>query len=379
MFAALPKELPRLISVGRLDLDSEGLLLLTNDGALARRLELPATGWVRRYKVRVHGEVDPARLAALAKGVRIDGVAYGPIRAELERAQGSNAWIAMALSEGKNREVRRVLEHLGPAGHAADPAFLRPVPARPSRARVDRRSAAQGARRAARSRDASLGRACGSSAVGIAAAASRRRSETRSGRPATEPARRCSTSCRTAASPRAACPFADAAVLDAFAGTGALGLEALSRGAAEAFFIERDREALAVLRRNIEILGETARSRIVAGRRHPPTARCGRLRARLSRPALRKPARRAGIGGSGRFRLAHRRRARRGRNRRPRGGAAAGRVCAARRTRLRRGAPHISVPGGRAHSTSWVWVTSATSRPSGVETRVCQTIVRRPR
>jgi 23S rRNA pseudouridine2605 synthase len=113
VFAALPKDLPRVVSVGRLDLNSEGLLLLTNDGALARRLELPATGWVRRYKVRVHGAVDPARLAALAKGVTIDGVGYGPIRAELERIQGSNAWIAMALGEGKNREVRRVLEHLG--------------------------------------------------------------------------------------------------------------------------------------------------------------------------------------------------------------------------------------------------------------------------
>lgn len=113
VFAALPKELPRLISVGRLDLNSEGLLLLTNDGGLARRLELPATGWVRRYKVRVHGAVEPARLAGLAKGTRIDGVDYGPIRAELERQQGSNAWIALALREGKNREVRRVLEHLG--------------------------------------------------------------------------------------------------------------------------------------------------------------------------------------------------------------------------------------------------------------------------
>ncbi|HXP04241.1 MAG TPA: pseudouridine synthase [Stellaceae bacterium] len=113
VFAALPKELPRLISIGRLDLNSEGLLLLTNDGALARRLELPATGWLRRYKVRVHGIVEPARLAALEKGVTIDGIAYGPIRAQLERQQGSNAWIAMSLREGKNREVRRVLEHLG--------------------------------------------------------------------------------------------------------------------------------------------------------------------------------------------------------------------------------------------------------------------------
>jgi 23S rRNA pseudouridine2605 synthase len=113
VFEALPKELPRVISVGRLDLTSEGLLLLTNDGSIARRLELPATGWLRRYKVRVHGEVDPDRLAALEKGVTIEGVAYGPIRAGFERQQGSNAWIALALREGKNREVRRVLEHLG--------------------------------------------------------------------------------------------------------------------------------------------------------------------------------------------------------------------------------------------------------------------------
>jgi 23S rRNA pseudouridine2605 synthase len=113
VFAALPKELPRVISVGRLDLNSEGLLLLTNDGALARRLELPATGWLRRYKVRVHGEVNPDRLTALEKGITIEGVAYGSIRASLERLQGSNAWISLALREGKNREVRKVLEHLG--------------------------------------------------------------------------------------------------------------------------------------------------------------------------------------------------------------------------------------------------------------------------
>jgi len=113
VFAALPKELPRLISIGRLDLNAEGLMLLTNDGALARRLELPATGWLRRYKVRVHGIVDPARLVALDKGVTIDSVAYGQIHAQLERQQGSNAWIALSLREGKNREVRRVMEHLG--------------------------------------------------------------------------------------------------------------------------------------------------------------------------------------------------------------------------------------------------------------------------
>jgi 23S rRNA pseudouridine2605 synthase len=113
VFAALPAGLPRLVSVGRLDLTSEGLLLLTNDGALARRLELPATGWLRRYRARVHGTVDPARLAALARGITVDGIAYGPIRAALDRQQGANAWITLSLGEGRNREVRRVLEHLG--------------------------------------------------------------------------------------------------------------------------------------------------------------------------------------------------------------------------------------------------------------------------
>jgi 23S rRNA pseudouridine2605 synthase len=113
VFEALPEGLPRLISVGRLDLNSEGLLLLTNDGSLARRLELPSTGWLRRYKVRVHGTVAPEQLATLEKGIVIEGVSYGPIRAEFERQQGSNAWVALALREGKNREVRRVLEYLG--------------------------------------------------------------------------------------------------------------------------------------------------------------------------------------------------------------------------------------------------------------------------
>ena len=113
VFAALPKELPRLISVGRLDLNSEGLLLLTNDGALARRLELPVNGWLRRYRVRVHGTVDAAQLVALEQGITIDGVAYGEIHAALERGQGSNAWLIVSLREGRNREVRRVMAHLG--------------------------------------------------------------------------------------------------------------------------------------------------------------------------------------------------------------------------------------------------------------------------
>jgi 23S rRNA pseudouridine2605 synthase len=113
VFATLPADMPRVVSVGRLDIASEGLLLLTNDGGLARRLELPANAWLRRYKVRVHGAVDEARLAALAEGIRIDGVDYGPIGAVLERRQGSNAWLLVSLREGKNREIRRVVEHLG--------------------------------------------------------------------------------------------------------------------------------------------------------------------------------------------------------------------------------------------------------------------------
>ena len=113
VFDRLPPDLPRVVSIGRLDLSSEGLLLLTNDGALARFLELPSTGWPRRYRARVHGPVDAARLAALANGVQVDGLRYAPIEARLDRVQGSNAWLTVSLREGKNREVRRVLEHLG--------------------------------------------------------------------------------------------------------------------------------------------------------------------------------------------------------------------------------------------------------------------------
>lgn len=109
----LPPGLPRLMPVGRLDINSEGLLLLTNDGELKRWLELPATGWTRRYRVRAFGKVDPHKLARLAQGVTIDGVHYGPIEAQLDRVQGANVWLTVSLKEGKNREVRRVLEHLG--------------------------------------------------------------------------------------------------------------------------------------------------------------------------------------------------------------------------------------------------------------------------
>jgi 23S rRNA pseudouridine2605 synthase len=113
VFDTLPDGLPRLISVGRLDFNTEGLLLLTNDGGLARVLELPETGWLRRYRVRAHGEVTQAQLDQLRDGVEVDGVKYGPIDATLERDQGANVWLVFAIREGKNREVRNVLSHLG--------------------------------------------------------------------------------------------------------------------------------------------------------------------------------------------------------------------------------------------------------------------------
>jgi 23S rRNA pseudouridine2605 synthase len=113
IFSSLPKNLPRLISVGRLDLNTEGLLLLTNDGGLARVLELPATAWLRRYRVRALGRVTQDALDRLRPGVTIDGVRYGSVEATLDREQGSNVWLTFAIREGKNREVRKVLETLG--------------------------------------------------------------------------------------------------------------------------------------------------------------------------------------------------------------------------------------------------------------------------
>src|SRR6201992_41610 len=113
VFDNLPEGLPRLISIGRLDFNTEGLLLLTNDGGLARTLELPDTGWLRRYRVRAHGEVTQAQLDALKSGIEVDGVKYGPIDATLERDQGANVWLVFAIREGKNREVRNVMAHLG--------------------------------------------------------------------------------------------------------------------------------------------------------------------------------------------------------------------------------------------------------------------------
>ena len=113
VFQNLPPDLPRVVSVGRLDLNSEGLLLLTNDGELARKLELPATGWVRRYRVRVNGTVEVAHLNELRKGITVEGIRYGSVQASLDRQQGDNAWLTMALTEGKNREIRKLCGHFG--------------------------------------------------------------------------------------------------------------------------------------------------------------------------------------------------------------------------------------------------------------------------
>lgn len=112
IFDHLPDDLPRVMTVGRLDINTEGLLLLTNDGELARYLELPSTGWTRQYRVRVFGKVDPERLNALKKGITLEGQRYRPIQARIE-TEGTNSWLHVALKEGKNREIRKVMHALG--------------------------------------------------------------------------------------------------------------------------------------------------------------------------------------------------------------------------------------------------------------------------
>jgi len=115
VFEKLPPEMPRVVSVGRLDFNTEGLLLLTNDGELARHLELPQNAWLRCYRARVYGSIDPARLASVAKGVTISGIRYEAVKIEIEKGkeEGANHWLAVSIREGKNREVRKIMDHLG--------------------------------------------------------------------------------------------------------------------------------------------------------------------------------------------------------------------------------------------------------------------------
>ena len=113
IFENLPEDLPRVMSVGRLDLNSEGLLLLTNDGEIKRKLELPSTGWLRRYRVRIKGAPKDDDLNPLRKGIDVEGTKYQPMQVTLDRQQGANAWLTVGLREGKNREIRRAMEAIG--------------------------------------------------------------------------------------------------------------------------------------------------------------------------------------------------------------------------------------------------------------------------
>lgn len=113
VFDALPEDMPRVMSVGRLDLNSEGLLILTNDGEMKRRMELPATGWLRRYRVRIKGSLSEAKLDQLRQGIEVEGVNYAPMDVTFDRQQGANAWLTVGLREGKNREIRRTMEAQG--------------------------------------------------------------------------------------------------------------------------------------------------------------------------------------------------------------------------------------------------------------------------
>ena len=150
VFDKLKEQLPRVVSIGRLDLNTEGLLLLTNDGELERQLELPANGWIRRYRVRVFGKPDAEVLARLKDGVIIEGVKYGSIDAVIDKIQGDNAWLTIAIREGKNREVKTRLRPSGAHRQPPDPHRIRAVSAWRPAARRATGSAAECAARSAR-------------------------------------------------------------------------------------------------------------------------------------------------------------------------------------------------------------------------------------
>lgn len=113
VFASLPEDMPRVMSVGRLDINSEGLLLLTNDGGVKRKLELPATGWLRRYRVRIKGSASEGKLDQLREGISVEGIQYQPMQVTFDRQQGANAWLTISIREGKNREIRRAMDAIG--------------------------------------------------------------------------------------------------------------------------------------------------------------------------------------------------------------------------------------------------------------------------
>ena len=150
VFDSLPEDLPRVVAIGRLDINTEGLLLLTNDGGLARVIAHPDTGWLRRYKVRAHGDITQDQLDPLLRGITIDGMDYGPIEARLDRVQGDNVWLTLGLREGKNREIKTHPRASRARREPADPPLLRPLPARRSRAGAGRGGAHQGPEGAAR-------------------------------------------------------------------------------------------------------------------------------------------------------------------------------------------------------------------------------------
>ena len=305
IYDTLPEGLPRLMPVGRLDIGSEGLLLLTNDGALKRRLELPATGWLRRYRVRAFGEVDDRKLQRPGAGGHRRRRRLRPDRGPRSTGlQGDNVWLTLSLREGKNREVRRVLEHVGlqvnrlirmaygpfQLGHAAQ--ALGGGGAGQGAARADRRRHGLAEAAAPASRPSSGGRL----SLRIIAGLHRgRRIVAPAGlatRPTSDRAREALFGILEHGDP----PLRGCRFLDLFAGSGAAALEAVSRGAALALCIDQASAAVAAIKANIETLGETARVTVLRA----DVSRLGQaakpVRHRLPRPALRQRLRRTGAG-----------------------------------------------------------------------------------
>jgi 23S rRNA pseudouridine2605 synthase len=240
---ALPKNAGRVMPVGRLDFNTEGLLLLTNDGEMKRAMELPSSGIPRTYRARAFGDITQAQLDELIEGIEIDGIRYGRIEADLERGSGKNRWVQMTLTEGKNREVRLVLEHLGLQVNRLLRVGYGPF---------------------------ELGELARGQAVEIRQAdVERFRKQLTRARKLTAPPgevtrptadRTRETLFNMLASRLGS--FEGVNVVDLFAGSGALGLEALSRGAASCLFVEQDADAVKSIRKNIETLDARTRTTV---------------------------------------------------------------------------------------------------------------------